>query len=77
MRPVFALGEKLPRENAYQWRADPGLSWALALARPGASAPGQKAEHKKNGRAVEGEGWSEGAEEGRRREPPELCARPV
>ncbi len=34
-------------------------------------------EHKKNGRPVEGEGWSGGAEEGRRREPPELCARPV
>ena len=34
------------------------------------------AEHKKNGRPVEGEGWSGGAEEGRGREPPELCARP-
>ncbi len=34
-------------------------------------------EHQKNGRPVEGEGWSGGAEEGRGREPPELCARQV
>ncbi len=40
-------------------------------------AVGITLEHKKNGRPVEGEGWSEGAEEGCGRQPLQLCARPV